>query len=500
VTATDYAGTFVASRWVFQRGLAAIYFVAFLSAWNQFPALLGERGLLPVPRFVAEVPFRSAPSLFHAHYSDRFFRAMAATGLLLSLAVCFGLTDEAPPWASIAVWLALWAVYLSILNVGQEFYGFGWESMLVEAGFFAAFLGPARQAPSLVVVFLLRWMLFRVEFGAGLIKLRHDECWRNLTCLFYHHETQPLPNPLSFHAHRLPKPVLRAGVVFSHFVQLVVPFGLFAPRPFAAISAALAILHQLMLIVSGNYSWLNWLTIVLGVTALDDAVLSPLLPLSLPAPAAAGMPYDALVYVLLATTLVLSVKPALNFFSSDQFMNHSYNPLHLVNAYGAFGSVTRERFEIVLEGTAGMGKEGNEWREFEFKAKPGCPRRRPPQIAPYHLRLDWMMWFLPFSATLVENRLFLPRVPEIWFLRLIEKLLEHDRPTLKLLRSTPFPSAPPARIRAAFYRYEFTTQAERKATGDWWRRERIGEFFPPVSLSDLRPRPTGAGRRNGDAN
>src|SRR6266542_2722382 len=211
-------------RWLFQRGLAAIYLVAFICALNQFRPLLGERGLLPVPRFLAQVRFWRAPSLFHFHYSDRFFAVVGWLGLALSTVALVGLSDAGPIWLSVAVWLILWALYLSIVNVGQTFYGFGWESMLLEAGFIASFLGPARVAPSVVTLVLLRWMLFRVELGAGLIKLRHDTCWRDLTCLFYHHETQPMPNALSWHFHQLPKPLHRVEVLGNYVAQLAAPF------------------------------------------------------------------------------------------------------------------------------------------------------------------------------------------------------------------------------------------------------------------------------------
>jgi len=383
-------------RLLFQRGLGAIYLVAFASALNQFRPLLGEHGLLPVPRFLSVVPFREAPTLFHFHYSDRFFGAVAWTGILLSVAATFGLSEAGPLWQSCAVWLVLWALYLSIVNVGQTFYSFGWESMLVEAGFFAIFLGPSRMQPSVLPLMALRWMLFRTELGAGLIKIRHDRCWRNLTCLYYHHETQPLPGPWSWYFHRLPKLAHRLGVVFSHAVQLVAPFGLFLPQPFASVAGALIILHQLLLIVSGNYSWLNWLTVVLAMTALSDAALEPAGLLfhpsaTLPRPAS----FQGVLYGLALLTVVLSIPPTLNFFRRDQAMNLNYNPLHLVNAYGAFGSVTRERLEVVVEGAAG---DRCEWREYEFKAKPGNPRRRPRQVAPYHLRLDWLMWFLPLRT------------------------------------------------------------------------------------------------------
>src|SRR5207244_2357595 len=202
---------------------------------------------------------------FHWRYSDGLLRAVAWSGIALSALALAGATEAAPLPVSIAVWLVMWALYLSIVNVGQTFYSFGWESMLLEAGFFAAFLGPRHLAPPAIVILILRWMLFRVEFGAGLIKLRHDQCWRDLTCLFYHYETQPLPNPTSWYFHRLPKWLHRGSVLYSHFVQLLAPFGIFAPQPIASIAAALLISQQLLLIVSGNYAWLNWLTVVLGV-------------------------------------------------------------------------------------------------------------------------------------------------------------------------------------------------------------------------------------------
>ena len=183
------------SRLLLQRGLAAVYLVAFLVTANQFRPLLGERGLQPAPRFLAAVPFRRAPSLFHLHYSDRFLTLVAWAGAGLAAAALAGLPDAGPAWLSLAVWLALWALYLSIVNVGQTFYGFGWETLLLEAGFLAIFLGPAATAPPTLVLWLYRWLLFRVEFGAGLIKLRGDRCWRDLSCLDYHHETQPLPGP-----------------------------------------------------------------------------------------------------------------------------------------------------------------------------------------------------------------------------------------------------------------------------------------------------------------
>ncbi len=475
------AENYALARDLFARALAFLYAVAYLTAWNQFPALLGERGLLPVPDFLARTTFRQAPSLFHLRYSDRLLRAVAGAGILLALALAAGALDRVPIAVHVAAWLALWFGYLSIVNVGQRFYAFGWESMLCEAGFFAAFLGPARVAPSWIPIAALLWMLFRVELGAGLIKLRHDPSWRDLTALRYHHETQPLPNPLSRLAHRLPESVLKGGVAFSHVVQVGVPFLLFLPQPFAAVAGALVMAHQLLLIVAGNYSWLNWLTIVLALLAFSHAQLAALLPFAEPAGDLAPRPigFEAVLAALAVLTLALSVRPAFNLLSKNQLMNHSWNAWNLVNAYGAFGGMTKVRYEVVLEGTAdaSIGPD-TAWRAYAFRAKPGDLRRIPPQVAPYHLRLDWLMWFLPFSAVVVDGRVRV-RGHERWFLRFVDKLLQGDRATLGLLRGNPFPDAPPRHVRARFFRYRFATRAERKKTGCVWVREDCGEFLPP---------------------
>ena len=213
-----YFGAVWLVRLLVQRALAAIYLIGFIVVLNQFKPLLGERGFLPVPAFLKRVRFWGAPSIFYWHYSDRVLDAVAWSGILFSGAALLGFSEAGPFWISAGTWLLLWVLYLSIVNVGQTFYAFGWESMLLEAGFFAAFLGSAGSAPSLIPVSILRWMLFRTELGAGLIKLRHDRCWRELTCLFYHYQTQPLPNPLSWYFHRLPQVMHRLAVLFSHFV------------------------------------------------------------------------------------------------------------------------------------------------------------------------------------------------------------------------------------------------------------------------------------------
>ncbi|MGW0775368.1 lipase maturation factor family protein [Streptomyces sp. NPDC002835] len=452
------------SRLVFQRALAAVYLVAFLSAALQFKALIGERGMLPVPDYLHRTDRRSAPTLFRLHYSDRFFALVAWTGCLLSAALVAGAADRLPLGAAMAWWAVLWVLYLSIVNVGQTWYGFGWESLLLETGFLAVFLGNEHVEPPVLVLWLLRWLLFRVEFGAGLIKLRGDACWRDLTCLYFHHETQPMPGPLSRLFHLLPKPVHRIETAANHVVQLGVPVLLFTPQPVASIAAALIVVTQLWLVLSGNFAWLNWLTIVLALSAVDGSLIAGAHPLP-----RAPLWYQVVVLAVTALVLVLSYRPALNLFSKHQAMNRSYDALHLVNSYGAFGTVGRVRQELVVEGT----DEGTVWREYEFKGKPGDERRLPRQYAPYHLRLDWMMWFAALS----------PAYARPWFLPFVERLLEGDRDTLRLLRRNPFPDAPPAYVRARLYRYRFTTRRERRETGARWHRTFVREFLAPTRLS-----------------
>lgn len=472
--APDYQLT----RLVIERALGLIYLLAFIAVLDQFPALLGERGLLPVPRFLRMTTFRGAPSLFHFGYSDRLLRIVGWAGVVLSAAIVLGLPQMAPLPVTMAAWFILWVLYLSIVNVGQTFYSFGWESLLLEAGFLAIFLGNARMVPPFLVLLLFRWLAFRLELGAGLIKLRGDSCWRDLSCMDYHHETQPMPNPLSRYFHRLPRSYHRMEVVGNFVAQLVAPFLLFLPQPVAAIGGVIMLGTQAYLVVSGNYAWLNALTLVVTFAAIPDSLIRALLPgLAAAVPVAIAPPpaFTVAVIVLTAAVVIMSYWPVRNMIGAGQRqrMNFSFNRYHLVNTYGAFGSVTRTRYEVVIEGNASDDPAEDGWREYEFLAKPGDVRRRPPQVAPYHLRLDWLMWFAALSPSYAED----------WLVPFIQKLLEGDRAVLRLLRLNPFPAAPPLRIRARFYHYRFTTREERRETGAWWSRELAGEYLPAMRLS-----------------
>ena len=467
------------TRLLLQRGLGIICLIAFIAALNQFRPLLGERGLLPVPLFVKQVPFRASPSLFYLFPRDVAFTTAAWLGIALSCVAIAGISERYGTWLSVAVWGTIWLLYLSFVNVGQTFYGFGWESILLEGCFFAMLLGNSAVTPQRIPIWLFRWLLFRVMFGAGLIKLRGDPCWRDLTCLDYYFETQPMPNPLSWYFHWQPVWAHQAGVLFNHFVELVVPFAYFAPQPFCGIAGLLTIVFQAILMLSGNLSWLNALTLVLAFSTLDAQFLSAVISMPAPALHSSARAYEWAATGVAALVALLSIPPIVNMASARQLMNFEYNPLHLVGTYGAFGSITRPRMEVVVEGTAEpVVNAATQWREYEFKGKPGDIQRAPPQIAPYHLRLDWLMWFAALSN--YQN--------EPWFVHLVAKLLEGDAATLALLRSNPFPQQPPRYVRALLYEYHFTTAQQRMETKAWWTRTLIGPYFPPISLSDPRLR------------
>lgn len=484
------------AREILQRGIAALYLVAFISMLNQFRPLLGERGLLPVPELLEwarSSPARAQairPTLFRwVRYTDRRLTALCWGGIAVAALLVIGVLQLGPPWVPMLGFLALWLGYMSLTSVGQTFTGFGWEMLLLEAGFLAAFLGSRDAPPPTVVIVLFWWLVFRLEFGAGMIKFRGGREWRDLTALMYHHETQPMPGPLSRQAHLLPRWFHRGEVLGNQFAQLVVPFFLFAPvlglwipgpvpGVVGTVAAGIVIATQLWLVLTGNFAWLNWATIVLACSAV--AIPGVFVPAGTgPDGSGAAAPgIDGLPWVWFGVTLlvgagyvVLSYPALRNLFARRQLMNASFNRWQLANAYGAFGTVTKERIEYVVEGTAAEQPGDDDWREYGFKGKPGDVRRVPRQFAPYHLRLDWLMWFLPLGRSL-----------EGWFTVLLVRLLEADRATLALLAHDPFDGAPPRWVRVVSYRYRFATRAEHRADGVVWVRDRRHVLVRPVRL------------------
>ncbi|HYC57027.1 MAG TPA: lipase maturation factor family protein [Candidatus Binatia bacterium] len=483
------------TRFVILRLLGAVYAVAFLAATRQLLPLIGSQGLMPVERFLAAVRdhFGSTwaslvrlPSLFWIDASDNALMAVAYTGLALSLAVTAG-------YANAVVMTALWALYMSIVRVGQDWYGYGWEIQLLETGFLAIFLCPLldgrpfpKREPPRAILALYRWLIFRIMLGAGLIKLRGDEVWRNLTALDYHFETQPIPNPLSRWFHFLPRPLLRAGVAFNHVAELAAPWLVLWPGRARYAAGLIIVSFQLALIASGNLSFLNWLTIVPALACFDDVFWSRVLPRSLVAKAhaarAAAVPSRGMQRTSVAVTIlvaVLSIPPAFNLLSASQVMNTSFDPLAIVNTYGAFGSVGRIRMNVVFEGTdAEIADEQAQWKPYRYRALPVEVDAMPVQIAPYQPRLDWQMWFASMSRA--ED------YP--WTLHLVWKLLHDDAGALSLFADNPFPDRPPRHVRATLYRYEFADPDN--GQGRWWDRERVRAWLPPLSKDDERLRRT----------
>jgi hypothetical protein len=468
------------TRTVLLHALSFIYFIAFLILVEQHAPLLGSNGLLPVRVFTAHVTdrlgstsaaFWRLPSLFWFGDGDATLAVCASIGLVLSLLGCLG-------FGNALVFGALWVLYLSFVHVGQIFYGYGWESLLCEAGFLAIFLAPptalrfanAPEPPRLMFV-LFRWLTFRVMFGAGLIKLRGDPCWLDLTCLDYHYETQPNPNPLSPLLHRMPELTHRFGVLVNHAVEIVAPFFVFGPRRARLIAGSAIIAFQVLLILSGNLSFLNWLTIAVALACFDDGVFSFLARrFRAHPPRAAGKVWRGLCFALAALVALLSFNPLVNLLSPRQAMNRSFDPFQLVNTYGAFGSVGEERRELVFEGTAAEHPDEHaRWLAYEFPCKPGDPARRPCLVSPYHYRLDWQLWFLAMG-----------RLDQPWALNLVFKLLRGDPGVKTLLAHDPFPARPPRYLRILEYRYRFTHAGEPGT----WHRELLGTKLRPIAVDD----------------
>ena len=475
------------TRFVILRLLGFIYSIAFLVAARQLVPLVGRSGLTPAQDFLSNIESQlgsraegmwQLPTLFWFGCTDLGMVIFAWVGFALSLVVLGG-------YANALLLAILWMMYMSIVHVGQIWYGYGWEIQLLETGFLAIFLCPLLDGrpfpkcrPPLLVLWLFRWLGFRIMVGAGLIKLLGDPCWRDLTCMAYHYETQPIPNPISRYLHFLPLWFHRLETLWNHFIELVVPWFSFGPRTARHLAGMLLVTFQIILIISGNLSFLNYLTIIPFLACLDDTLLRRVLPKRIVARAerAAQESEPSRINNTVAVALSilvawLSLPIVMNLVGNRQLMNYSFSRLDLVNTYGAFGTVGRERNEIVFEGTDDEVITGDtKWKEYEFVAKPGDPDRRPPFIAPYQPRIDWQIWFAAMAS---------PREYP-WTLQFVWKLLHNDAGTLSLLANNPFPEKPPHFVRARLFRYRFAPLAEK----GWWRREVIDDWLPAFSVDD----------------
>jgi hypothetical protein len=447
--------------------LASVYLIAFVSWGVQAQGLIGSYGILPAADFLANVHRQlgsaahwNCPTVFWLSSSDGALRAGWILGALCSLAAILS-PIFAPPAQRKAVTRAVFAgcliLWLSLCVIGQDFLSFQWDVLLLEAGFLALF---ADDSP--VRIWLFRWLIFRLMFYSGAVKLlSHDPSWHNLTALHYHYETQPLPTPLAWYMEQLPMWFQKLSTAFTFFAELIVPFLFFAPKPIRRVAAWIVLALQTLILLTGNYTFFNLLAIILTLFLFVEPQLTPM-------PGARRRLHRAVSIALVAFIGVVSGCVTLQMFSVDlpgeSAVLRAVEPLRIVNSYGLFAVMTTERPEIVVEGS----NDGTTWLAYGFPYKPGDPRRAPPIVAPHQPRLDWQMWFAALG-NYQSNR---------WFVGFMLRLLQGEPSVLRLLQYNPFPNAPPKYIRARAYQYHFTKFGE----PGWWKREEHGLYFPAVSL------------------
>jgi len=455
-------------EWIFLRILAVIYLVAFTSFGMQVTGLIGARGIAPVGRYLAAVSqtfgpagYRMMPTLFWFAHGDGVLLAACWAGIAISLVLLLDYFERVSL-------ICLYVLYFSLCTAGQEFMSFQWDFLLLEAGFLAIFLGQSK-----LVVFLFRWLAFRLTFLSGAVKLMsHDPTWRNLTALSYHYWTQPLPTPVAWYANQLPFWFHRFSTAMVFVIELGVPFLFFAPRPWRFWGAFCALYLQVLIFLTGNYTFFNLLAMAIYLFLFDDAALAKMRLRTRHVrinPAVAA--------TVAAIVVVLSVSELWGMFfgstsEEGSALVHWAAPFGIVNTYGLFAMMTTSRPEIIVQGSA----DGQTWLDYEFKYKPGDLRRAPRWVAPFQPRLDWQMWFAALSG---------PRGAP-WFDNFMVRLLQGSPEVRALLARDPFAGARPKYVRALLYDYRFTDFAARRETGDWWQRSPRGMYFPEISLEDVR--------------
>jgi predicted DCC family thiol-disulfide oxidoreductase YuxK len=485
------------TRWIFLRALGAIYLVAFISLWSQIVGLIGHDGILPADQFMPAVQqqcdaqgigverFHLLPTLCWFDSSDGFLNVQCAAGTAAAVLLIIGI-------APVPCLALLWLLYLSLATVSRDFLGFQWDNLLLEAGFLAIFFAPLQwlpraecePPPSRIVLWLLRLLLFKLMFSSGCVKLLSgDPNWRNLTALTFHYQTQPLPTWIGWYAQQLPLWFQKCSCAVMFVVELGAPFLIFAPRRIRFLGGVAMVGLQTLILLTGNYTFFNFLTLALCLLLLDDFVFQKILPRKFGAYFKPRIPSSPRCWPKALTTSIAVVVIAIFLFQAVSLfgprsglwfpaamLENELAPFRTFNSYGLFAVMTTERREIIVEGS----NDGVTWLAYEFKYKPGDVNRRPGFVEPFQPRLDWQMWF----AALGDYR------QNPWFERFCERLLQGSPEVLVLLDENPFPKQPPRFVRAELYDYHFTNLAERRATGAWWRREFIGEYLPPVSLHE----------------
>jgi hypothetical protein len=463
------------------RGLGATFFSAFTSLAPQIKGLYGERGVSPIRDYLElarALPKRDrrriVPSLFWLDASDATLVRACRAGQLCSILLTLGI---APRWTAAVTWM----LYLSFVSTGREFLNYQWDALLLENGLHAMVVAaPRRRAarlaeqPPLSARALMRWLAFRLQFGSGHCKLASgDRTWRDGTACVYHYETQPLPTPLAWYAHQLPRAFQRMSSYLTVGLELGAPFLTFAPPRLRRVGFWLLSGLQALIAATGNYGFFNMLTLVDNVWLLDDGALPggrrvrSVHPRRAPLLRRLGTTLAALPIAAVSASLLLSrVWQGFEMPRTIRRLYDAVGTLRSVNVYGLFAVMTTTRPEIVIEGS----DDGQTWREYAFRHKPGVLNRRPRQAAPHQPRLDWQMWFAALGP------------PPAWFVRLLRRLREGSPEVLALLDGNPFPDRPPKLLRALLYDYRMTDRETRRRTGAYWNRTLLGTYVGPLTI------------------
>jgi hypothetical protein len=502
---------------VFLRALGVVYIMAFVSLAVQIRGLAGANGILPATNLLEALRTQMGPERFFA-VPTLYWLTGAPDGLLVA-----GCWAGALAGAMVALGflpfpglLACFALYLSLSSVTRTFLNFQWDILLTEAGFIALFVAPMRlrmkvpcvPAPPVPAMLLVRWLLFRLMFSSGVVKLASgDPTWWNLRALDVHYFTQPIPTWTAWFAHQLPAwyHTFECGAMFC--IELIVPFGLFGPRQVRRAAAFILFGFQALIAATGNYAFFNYLAMALCLASLDDGMWwpawlrrrlpAPTVPTSPaatlasnldpgsagagpdPAPGAPPVPtrrwplwVSAPVLTLFVTlgSVAMTERWDLNMWWPPPVEKAlgALRPLRIINAYGLFAVMTTTRAEIVVEGS----DDGQTWSAYEFRWKPGDVNRRPAFVAPHQPRLDWQMWFAALSSYRQQP----------WFAAFLARLLQGSPEVLALLEKNPFPDHPPRYIRSIAYDYRFSDFKTRRETGAWWVRTEEGQYSPVQSL------------------
>jgi predicted DCC family thiol-disulfide oxidoreductase YuxK len=468
--------TFHLVSWLFLRLLGLTFLVAFVSIGVQITGLVGSDGVLPLPEYLATVAaehgswrYWFAPTLFWINSSDTALWSACLVGAAASVLVVLNMLTRTMLVLAFALHLSLWVAMPVFGNIQPD-------ALILEVSLLAIFL----TAGSRITIWLFRWLLFRFMLFSGLVKLfTHDPSWAHLMALNFHYETQPLPTPLAWYAHQLPDWFQQLSVLSVFGIELVLPWLIFMPRCLRFMAAWGFLVLQIAISLTGNFYFLNLLTMFLCLFLFDDQALARLLPARLVARVhdkrhETGRSATAAAAAL--ASVVVTVNVAVIWQRIEQrllpdpleALVTTTSRLGITNFYGFFGVMNTVRREIIVEGSL----DGEHWRAYAFRYKPGDVHRCPRWSIPYHPRLDWTMWFAAGESPYSNP----------WFGDLLYRLLQGAPPVLTLLANNPFPGQPPKWVRATLYQYRFTTPAERAATGDCWVRERLGPYVPPLSL------------------